>query len=312
MSKIHNKLVLVTGVTGFLGRYVARYFSSQRCSVIGIGTSPPENAPLANLTKYFCLKLPNSHLNEILQEHPPSICIHCAGRASVALSVSEPVSDFYTNSVITFELLNAIRLHSPKCKFIFLSSAAVYGNPQSLPVSETQIVAPISPYGFHKLMCEQMCLEFTKVYGLQTASVRIFSAYGPGLRRQVVWDICQKAITQGSLLLQGTGEESRDFIHALDIAKALSIILESAPMAGEVYNLGTGREVKISELATMVLNSLEEDFTPEFDGVVPPGNPLNWQADISQLKSIGFTPTVELERGVKTFVNWCRAELVGV
>jgi UDP-glucose 4-epimerase len=161
-------------------------------------------------------------------------------------------------------------------------------------------------------MCEQMCLEFTKVYGLQTASVRIFSAYGPGLRRQVVWDICQKAITQGSLLLQGTGEESRDFIHALDIAKALSIILESAPMTGEVYNLGTGREVKISELATMVLNSLEQDFTPEFDGVVPPGNPLNWQADISQLKSIGFTPTVELERGVKTFVNWCRAELVGV
>ena len=128
----------------------------------------------------------------------------------------------------------------------------------------------------------------------------------------MVWDICQKAITQGSLLLQGTGEESRDFIHALDIAKALSIILESAPMTGEVYNLGTGREVKISELATMVLNSLEQDFTPEFDGVVPPGNPLNWQADISKLKSIGFTPTVELERGVKTFVNWCRAELVGV
>ena len=126
MSKIHNKLVLVTGVTGFLGRYVARYFSSQRWSVIGIGTSPPENAPLANLTKYFCLKLPNSHLNEILQEHPPSICIHCAGRASVALSVSEPVSDFYTNSVITFELLNAIRLHSPKCKFIFLKTPKLF------------------------------------------------------------------------------------------------------------------------------------------------------------------------------------------
>lgn len=306
------KIVLITGVAGFIGRYVARYFSSQGWSVIGIGTSLPENAPLANLTKYFCLKLPNSDLNEILQEHPPSICIHCAGRASVPLSVSEPVSDFYTNSVITFELLNAIRLHSPNCKFIFLSSAAVYGNPQSLPVSETQTVSPISPYGFHKLMCEQMCLEFTKVYGLQTASLRIFSAYGPGLRRQVVWDICQKAITQGSLLLQGTGEESRDFIHALDIARALSIVVESAPMTGEVYNLSTGREVKISELATMVLNSLEANFLPQFDGIVPTGNPLNWQADISRLKSIGFNPTVELERGIETFVNWCRAELLGI
>jgi UDP-glucose 4-epimerase len=308
----NNKIALITGVTGFLGRYVARYFSERGWSIIGIGTSPPENAPLANLTKYYCLRLPSSDLKEILQEHLPSICIHCAGRASVGLSVSEPISDFYTNSVVTFELLNALRLYSAKCKFIFLSSAAVYGNPQSLPVSENQKVTPISPYGFHKLMCEQMCLEFTKVYGLQTASLRIFSAYGPGLRRQVVWDICQKAITQGSLLLQGTGEESRDFIHALDIARALSVVVESAPMAGEVYNLGTGREVKISELATMVLNSLEQDFTPEFDGVVPPGNPLNWQADISQLKSIGFTPAVELERGVKTFVTWCRAELVGI
>ncbi len=306
------KILLITGVTGFIGRYVARHFSSQGWSVIGIGTSPPENAPLANLTKYFCLKLPNSDLNEILQEHPPSICIHCAGRASVPLSVSEPVSDFYTNSVITFELLNAIRLHSPNCKFVFLSSAAVYGNPQSLPISEKQTVAPISPYGFHKLMCEQVCLEFTKVYGLQTASLRIFSAYGPGLRRQVVWDICQQAITQGSLLLQGTGQESRDFIHALDIARALSVVVESAPMEGEVYNLGTGREVKISELATMVLNALEVDFLPQFDCIVPTGNPLNWQADISRLKSIGFKPSVELERGIKTFVNWCRAELLGI
>ncbi len=310
--RVSNKIALVTGVTGFIGRYVARYFSEQGWSVIGIGTSPPENAPLANLTKYYCLKLPNSNLHEILQERSPSICIHCAGRASVGLSVSEPASDFYTNSIVTFELLNALRIYSPKCKFIFLSSAAVYGNPESLPVRETQTVAPISPYGFHKLMCEQLCLEFTKIYALPTASLRIFSAYGPGLRRQVLWDICQKAITQSSLLLQGTGQESRDFIHALDIARALSVVVESAPMEGEIYNLGTGREVTIYELATMVLESLEQNCQLQFDGVVPTGNPLNWQADISKLKSIGFTPTVELERGVKTFVNWCRAELVGV
>jgi UDP-glucose 4-epimerase len=306
------KTALVTGVTGFLGRYIARYFSSQGWSVIGIGSSPPENAPLANLTKYYSLKLPNPHLNEILQQHSPSICIHCAGRASVGLSVSEPASDFYTNSVVTFELLNALRLHSPKCKFIFLSSAAVYGNPQSLPVSETQTVAPISPYGFHKLMCEQMCLEFTKVYDLPTASLRIFSAYGPGLRRQVVWDICQKVITQKSLVLQGTGQESRDFIHALDIAKAVNVVANSAPMCGEVYNLTTGEEVTIANLAQMVLEALEENCIPQFDGVVPAGNPLNWQADISKLRSLGFTPSVSLLQGIKTFANWCRAELIGV
>jgi UDP-glucose 4-epimerase len=307
-----GKSVLVTGVAGFIGRYVARYFTEQGWSVIGIDNSPPENAPLANLAAYHRLQLPDAALNSLLQEYTPDVCIHCAGRASVGLSIADPLPDFYTNTALTFEILNALRLNAPNCKFIFLSSAAVYGNPELLPVSESQSVAPLSPYGFHKLQCEQLCLEFTKVYGLPTTSVRIFSAYGPGLRRQVLWDICQKAITQKSVTLQGTGQESRDFIHALDIAKALMVVANSAPMQGEVYNLASGSEVTIFELANMILNVLEHNSIPQFDGIVPIGTPLNWQSDVSKLSSLGFTTSVPLERGIKTFTNWCRAELVGV
>jgi UDP-glucose 4-epimerase len=226
--------------------------------------------------------------------------------------MTEPAADFYASTILTFEVLNALRLNAPSCRFILLSSAAVYGNPETLPVRETQPPAPISPYGFHKWQCEQLCLEFAKVYELPTASVRIFSAYGPGLRRQVLWDMCRKVITQNSLILQGTGKESRDFVHALDIAKALSVVATSAPMQGEVYNLGTGQEVTIGKLAHIVLEALEAEYTPLFDGVVPPGTPLNWQADISKLKALGFTASVPLKRGVKTFATWCRAELVGV
>ncbi|HEY9632642.1 MAG TPA: NAD-dependent epimerase/dehydratase family protein [Coleofasciculaceae cyanobacterium] len=307
-----SKSILVTGVAGFIGRYVARHFSEQGWSVLGIDNSPPENAPLANLSAYHRLQLPNAALNHLLQEHTPEVCIHCAGRASVGLSLTDPAADFYASPILTFEILNALRLNAPSCRFIFLSSAAVYGNLESLPVSETQLPTPLSPYGFHKWQCEQLCLEFAKVYGLPTASLRIFSAYGPGLRRQVLWDICQKVITQNSLILQGTGKESRDFIHALDIAKALSVVATSAPMQGEVYNLGSGREVAIAQLANMILEALDADCSLQFDGVVPAGNPLNWQADISKLETLGFTPSVPLERGVKTFANWCRAELVGV
>jgi UDP-glucose 4-epimerase len=306
------KTVLVTGVSGFIGRYVARYFSEQGWSVIGIDNSPPENAPLANLSAYHRLQLPDTKLGTLLEEASPQLCLHCAGRASVGLSISDPSADFHTNTVLTFELLNALRLHAPNCRFVFLSSAAVYGNPRSIPVSENQPPAPLSPYGFHKLQCEQLCLEFTKVYDLPTASLRIFSAYGPGLRRQVVWDICYKAIVKNAVVLQGTGQESRDFIHALDIAKALMVVATSAPMQGEVYNLASGREVKIAELGAIVLDALEYNSTPEFDGIVPAGTPLNWQADVSKLKALGFTASVPLERGVKTFASWCRAELIGV
>ncbi|MDF5725945.1 MAG: NAD-dependent epimerase/dehydratase family protein [Rhizonema sp. PD37] len=304
--------ILVTGVAGFIGRYVARHFSEQGWSVIGIDNSPPENAPLANLAAYHRFQLPDVALSSVLKEQPPDVCIHCAGRASVWLSMSDPAADFYTNTVLTFEILNALRLNAPNCRFIFLSSAAAYGNPESLPITEEQHSAPLSPYGFHKWQCEQLCLEFTKVYDLPTASLRIFSAYGPGLRRQVLWDICQKAITQNFVSLQGTGSESRDFIHALDIAKALVVVANSAPMQGEVYNLASGREIYISELANMVLSALESNVLPQFDTIVPAGTPLNWQADISKLSTLGFTPSVPLERGVKTFAQWCRAELVGV
>jgi UDP-glucose 4-epimerase len=307
-----SKSILITGVAGFIGRYVARHFSEQGWSVVGIDNSPPENAPLASLSAYHRLQLPDTALNGLLQEYSPQVCIHCAGRASVGLSLTDPSADFYASTALTFEMLNALRLNAPNCRFIFLSSAAVYGNPESLPVSETQSLAPVSPYGFHKLQCEQLCLEFTKVYGLPTASLRIFSAYGPGLRRQVLWDICQKIITQNSLTLQGTGKESRDFIHALDIARALGVVATSAPMQGEAYSLGSGREVAIKQLADMVLDALECNFYPQFDGIVPAGTPLNWQADISKLNSLGFSASVPLERGVKTFANWCRAELVGV
>jgi UDP-glucose 4-epimerase len=101
-------------------------------------------------------------------------------------------------------------------------------------------------------------------------------------------------------------------VHALDIAQALSVIANSAPMQGEAYNLASGRESTIAELADLVLAALECDYAPTFDGVIPVGTPLNWQADISKLAALGFTASVPLEKGIKTFANWCRAELIGV
>jgi UDP-glucose 4-epimerase len=304
-----QKTVLVTGVAGFIGRYVARLFVERGWLVVGIDSSSPENAPLLGLTEYRSLRLPSGELLELLQKYVPDLCIHCAGRAAVALSVQEPLADFYANTALTMEVLDALRRFAPSCKFIFLSSAAVYGNPVSLPISEAQVSAPVSPYGFHKLQSEQLCKEFHEVYGLATASVRIFSAYGVGLRRQVLWDICYKALTEKVVRLQGTGQESRDFIHVLDIAQALSSIEQVAPMRGETYNLASGKEVKVLDLAKMVLNCLNYGGELEFEGTVPLGVPLNWQADVSKLLSLGFSPQVNLDDGVNNFVTWCKLEL---
>ncbi|MBH8576318.1 NAD-dependent epimerase/dehydratase family protein [Nostocaceae cyanobacterium CENA369] len=304
-----SKLVLVTGATGFIGRYIVRYFSKQGWSVVGLAKTSPENAPIADLQAYHCLDLPSTELNNLLDKYHPDLFIHCAGRASVGLSITTPREDFNANTALTFEVLNSLRTSAPNCRFIFLSSAAVYGNPNSIPINEDKVLSPISPYGFHKWQSENLVLEFARVYGLLSASIRIFSAYGPGLRRQVIWDICQKALTEKAVNLQGTGTESRDFIHAIDIAKAIEIVAESAQMQGEVYNLGSGRETTIKELAALVIDALEYDIQPQFNGNIRLGDPLNWQADISKIQTLGFEPSVPLEKGVKNFVNWCKAEL---
>lgn len=305
------KTVLITGVTGFLGRYIARQFAQAGWIVGGIGTRPPENAPRQDLSHYYQLILPSPELAAIIQQLQPNVCIHCAGRASVELSVSDPTSDFQASVSMTFQLLDTLRIYAPTCHLIYLSSAAVYGNPTIIPIAESQITSPISPYGFHKLMGEQLCLEFFRVYQLPTTIARIFSAYGVGLRRQVVWDICQKVMTQTRITLYGTGQESRDFIHGLDVANAMLVLTECSAGQANIFNLSTGEETKIQDLVKLIVAKVNPEIEINFDGNLPLGIPSNWEADILKIRQLGFEPRVNLEKGLDSFVKWCRGEIIG-
>lgn len=303
--------VLITGVAGFLGRYAARQFAAEGWRVVGLDDVPPENVPLREGAAYHRLKLPHPRFAELLESEQPAACVHCAGRASVPLSMEDPAADFRDNTVLTFELLDALRRGAPACRFLLLSSAAVYGNPETLPVSEAHRAAPLSPYGFHKRQCELLCEEFARIYALPAASVRIFSAYGPGLRRQVVWDICERVLSTGALTLRGTGGESRDFIHAADVARALALLAKRAPGEGEVYNLASGSEVTIAELAAQITRALgRAEVAPVFDGAARAGDPRNWRADVARLAALGFAPAISLEQGIRGVAAWASAELL--
>jgi UDP-glucose 4-epimerase len=304
-----SRTVLIVGVAGFLGRYAAREFTRAGWRVLGIDDVPPENAPPEIV--YSRLHLPAPGFEELLATDPTKACIHAAGRASVPLSLADPAADFHDGVVLTFSLLDALRRCAPACRFVLLSSAAVYGNPPSLPVEESHPIAPLSPYGYHKRQCELLVEEFARLYALPALAVRIFSAYGPGLRRQVVWDICVRALDTGRLKLRGAGDESRDFIHAADVARALIRLVERAPAQGEIYNLASGRETTIRELAGILLAHLGLAITPEFDGNSPPGDPRNWRADIGRLEMFDFKPVIPLEDGLRAVANWTLAEFRG-
>jgi len=304
-----DNVILITGVSGFLGRYLAQYLANKEHNVVGVDIVSPENSPSHFLKKYLSVKLPDPSFIQLIKEIKPTICIHCAGRASVNASMLDPYNDYIQGPELTFYILNYLHEIVPKCKVLFLSSAAVYGNPSTLPIQESFTPSPISIYGFNKWQSEIICREFYDIYKQPTASLRVFSAYGPGLRRQVIWDICQKALHEKKVCLHGTGNESRDFIHVFDIAKAIENVIKSAEFNGEAYNLGSGRQIEISYIANLVFDYMNlKNIVLNFSNIEPAGNPINWQADIHKISQLGFSPIIPFEEGLQSYVNWFLSE----
>jgi len=294
--------ILVIGSQGFIGKYVTKYLEviSDYC-VYGCDVV---NATSAN---YIQLDSGSIDIAKLLQQVSFNVCINCSGAASVPASIIDPRKDYTLNTSNVFYILDAIRQYLPQCKFINLSSAAVYGNPKEIPTSEACICAPISPYGYHKLMAEQLCYLFYEQFGLSTCSIRIFSAYGPGLKKQLFWDIFQKA--KGGtrhIELYGTGEESRDFIHVLDIAESILIIIKNAEFKGSIYNVANGVSIAIKEAVAQLLKALNYKGEVTFGGQVRIGDPINWCSNIDKIKTLGYTTSKYFEEGVLDTAAWLK------
>jgi dTDP-glucose 4,6-dehydratase/UDP-glucose 4-epimerase len=201
-------------------------------------------------------------------------------------------------------MLDSIRVHNPTCKFINLGSAAVYGNPDELPVKESQTVHPVSPYGHHKLMAESICQEFYQFFDIATCSVRIFSAFGPGLKKQLFWDLYKKSLQSEEVVLYGTGNETRDFIYVEDLVRALEGIYLNGSFQGDAINIGRGIQISIKEAVATFYTCLNYKGKVSFKGENRVGDPLNWVADISKIKSMNVHPKEDLTSGLRKYVAW--------
>jgi UDP-glucose 4-epimerase len=306
---IGKKTILISGHRGFLGSVVARKLAAKPFRLAGIGLSNDSDHSNRVCRIEHEIQLPDPRLNEIIQELRPDYFIHCAGSADVGASFRDPPKDYRDNVVVTESVLESLRSFAPECRFVLLSSAAVYGNPRRLPVSEQTRCVPISPYGCHKLISEQVVDEYSTDHGLKAAVLRIFSAYGNGLRRQVVFDLCTKLVNCDAAAIQalGTGEESRDFIHADDIAAAVEHVV-SNELCG-IFNVASGKETRIAELAAMLKEYTGSHADIVFTGESRTGDPLRWQADMTRLEESGYQSAVSLEDGLRDYVDWFRSNI---
>lgn len=292
---------LVTGACGFLGERISKRLLQEGYGVIGLDR---EITRALEGIQYRALSLPDDGIDALLREAAPELVVHAAGPASVAGSITNPTADFDGSVRVLAHLLDAVRKGAPGARVIALSSAAVYGNPETLPVSEDAATAPLSPYGYHKVMCEALLHEFHAIYGMQTCAMRIFSAYGPGLRRQLLWDICEKASSNSVLHLFGTGGETRDFIHVDDVAQAVAVLARGASFAGEAYNVASGVETTVHEVASALVSMINDGASIEFSGETREGDPLRWRADISRIRTLGFQPERTLSDGLAEYAAW--------
>jgi len=293
--------IIVIGSQGFIGSHLCAHFVKVGYKVYGADVleTPP------NL-KYQYIKVSrlSAQWEELLQLTKFNICINAAGSGNVSYSVQYPVIDFEANTLDVMRLLDALRKYGQGCKYLHISSAAVYGNSRELPVSEGSQLEPISPYGFHKLMSEVLCKEYYKLYNINVAVIRPFSIFGNGLHKQLLWDLCNKVKNNNTVTLFGTGNETRDFIHIVDFVSLVDILFDQSDFKCDIYNAASGKEISIKKVATIFETSYGNGTNINFNGEVKQGDPANWRADIAKITALGFKPEVDFERGVIDYIKW--------
>jgi dTDP-glucose 4,6-dehydratase/UDP-glucose 4-epimerase len=294
--------ILIIGSKGFIGSHLEEYFKNISHEVFGCDVIDDINK------KYYTKVDATTTDYGILFKDQYDICINCSGAANVSKSFDTVLNDFELNSINVIKILDSIRKFNPKCKFINISSAAVYGNPLVLPISEKNEMLPVSPYGYHKLIAENILDEYYNLWQIQTCSARIFSAYGNGLKKQLLYDISRKILTEEEVHLFGTGKETRDFIHIDDICCALECIIKHDGFQASKINIANGEQISIGDIVEIFKKLWNSNKKIVFDGIEKHGDPVNWCADINILKSYGYKQCININDGIKRYINWIQGE----
>ena len=295
--------VLVTGSSGQLGSMVCeRLAGSHHVSGLDIRKSPHLSTKhltsLGDITR-------EDDVRKALED--VDAVIHCAAQVSVERSFEDPVTDLKTNVLGTVNLLHACA-RSDVRRFIYVSSAAVYGNPKCQPIDEGHPTEPMSNYGASKLAGERFALSYAHSSDLEVIVVRPFNFYSPRADPAspysgVITKFVSRVKAGKPPVIEGNGEQTRDFIHAKDVASMLVLALEKAGLSGIVLNCGSGKPTSVLELARITISASGKNLDIEFTEPRK-GDIRHSLADITRAREIlGFETTIPLEDGISELLS---------
>ena len=301
-----QRRVLVTGGGGFIGSHLVRRLVSLGGHVVSLGGNR-DDVEVVDGARYIFGDISRDTLETV--EFVPQTVFHLAGGASVAASVADPPDDFLKTVSSTVLLLDFLRCHWPLAQLIYVSSAAIYGEAAHKKASHDLVCLPLSPYGVHKRLVESLLLDHARMYRTRSAILRPFSVYGPGLRKQLLWDAMHKA-SRGVFEFFGSGNELRDWVYVLDLVECLLRVNDLASTAVPVLNAGTCRATSVRDVLTELFGVAGVNHEPIFLGQPKVGDPERLVAEDSAEALLGPLFRTPLLVGLSAYVNWYRGRVM--
>jgi nucleoside-diphosphate-sugar epimerase len=317
MTTLKDRRVLVTGGAGFVGNNLVRRLLREGARVTVLDdlfTGRRENLPETGFTF-----VEGSVCDPPLVEHlvaENEIVFHAAAR-NIVVSTRNPKDDFETNIGGTLNVLLAARATGTVERMIYTSSTSVYGNPRYLPVNEDDHLSLLTPYAVSKLSGEHYCTAFYESYGLPTTAVRYSNIFGPGQDPAnpycgVVAKFVEALFEGQPPTIHGDGNQTRDFTFIDDAVDATVMAATSERALGEVFNVGTGVETSVNQLAAVLIRLIGAAVVPTHSNRRDVDNIRRRVVNIEKTRrALRWVPEVTLEEGLRRTVEWQRQRNAG-
>ncbi len=309
---IKNNNILITGGAGFIGSTLANALLPDNKVIVLDDLSMGDFNNLdesINLTKIEGNLVDKELLGKIFSENEFDYIFHLGAVASVADSVARPYETHQVNFDSTMTILEILRTRKSKLKrFIFSSSAAVYGDEPTLPKREESVIRPLTPYAIDKFASEKMAMIYNLLYDIPTSATRFFNVYGPNQNPESPYSgfisiLVDRLKNKKELTIFGNGEQTRDFVYVEDVVNALLLIATSDKSRGQVYNVGTGSRITLNDLVKLSQEITGKKISIKFDKERE-GDIRDSISDISKLRNIGYEPNVDLALGMKKYLEY--------